>query len=424
MPEGPDGKTIIIIKKVSGHGGHHGGAWKVAFADFVTAMMALFMVLWLVNSAAEPTRERIASYFRKPGIFQKGSGNPMEMGGGGILPDMFSPQTDGNSQIQVSDRIYTVDATSGRVRELYDEGQGAKEHRYAPKIEGDDARGLSEEEIYTKKEEISRESDIEQKKLEELKTEIEKMLENSGSDESMEGILGEVEIKVDQRGLVIEIMDTEKTSMFRSGQVQILSEAESKLSEIARVIQSVPNPIDIEGHTDSSPFKGARSKVYDNWNLSSDRAHAARRVLEGAGFKKGQIARVVGYADERPRDLENSLNPANRRITISMRYSERAKEALEGTQTFETSATKKKVEEAPSASDQKVLSDTKSSNVKTGSGFVVAASPDDFKNQTSGIKVEVSTTTPDVSEQMSVERKKDSDKKNLIFESPDSFFKK
>ncbi|HMP49758.1 MAG TPA: flagellar motor protein MotB, partial [Oligoflexia bacterium] len=102
MPEGPDGKTIIIVKKVSGHGGHHGGAWKVAFADFVTAMMALFMVLWLVNSAAEPTRDRIASYFRKPGIFQKGSGNPMEMGGGGILPETFSPPTDGNAQIQVS----------------------------------------------------------------------------------------------------------------------------------------------------------------------------------------------------------------------------------------------------------------------------------------------------------------------------------
>jgi len=424
MPEGPDGKTIIIIKKVSGHGGHHGGAWKVAFADFVTAMMALFMVLWLVNSAAEPTRERIASYFRKPGIFQKGSGNPMEMGGGGILPDMFSPQTDGNSQIQVSDRIYTVDATSGRVRELYDEGQGAKEHRYAPKIEGDDGRGLSEEEIYTKKEDISRETDIEQKKLEELKTEIEKMLESSGSNESMDGILGEVEIKVDQRGLVIEIMDTEKTSMFLSGQAQILSEAESKLAEIARVIQSVPNPIDIEGHTDSSPFKGPRSKVYDNWNLSSDRAHAARRVLEGSGFKKGQIARVVGYADERPRDLDNSLNPANRRITISMRYSDRAKEALEGTQTFETSAIKKKVEEAPTEGDQKVSTDTKNSNVKTGSGFVVAASPEEFKNQTSGIKVEVSTTTPDISEQVSKERKRDSDKKNLIFESPDSFFKK
>ena len=85
MPEGPDGKTIIIVKKVSGHGGHHGGAWKVAYADFVTAMMALFMVLWLVNSSSSNTRERIASYFRKPGIFEKGSGTPLEIGGGGRL---------------------------------------------------------------------------------------------------------------------------------------------------------------------------------------------------------------------------------------------------------------------------------------------------------------------------------------------------
>src|SRR5262249_25539587 len=112
MPEGPDGKTIIIVKKVSGHGGHHGGAWKVAYADFVTAMMALFMVLWLVNSAAEPTRQRIASYFRKPGIFQTGSGTPVETGGAGILNDTFAPPAEANSQIVMDKRIYNVEANS------------------------------------------------------------------------------------------------------------------------------------------------------------------------------------------------------------------------------------------------------------------------------------------------------------------------
>ncbi len=110
MAEGPDGKNIIIVKKVSGHGGHHGGAWKVAFADFITAMMALFMVLWLVNSASVITRERIANFFRQPGVFETGSGTPMEIGGAGILSDAFSPPSEGNSEVSVAftNKIYVT----------------------------------------------------------------------------------------------------------------------------------------------------------------------------------------------------------------------------------------------------------------------------------------------------------------------------
>lgn len=428
MPEGPDGKTIIIVKKVSGHGGHHGGAWKVAYADFVTAMMALFMVLWLVNSAAAPTRDRIASYFRKPGIFQKGSGNPMEMGGGGILPDVFSPPADGNSQIQVSDRIYMVDAASGRVRELYDEGQGSKENRYAPKIQGDDARGLTEEEHFAKKEDLLGETDIERKKLEELKTNIAKAIEQAGANDAIEGVLGDVEIKVDQRGLVIEIMDTEKTSMFRSGQSLILGEAEKKLSEIANILKTVPNPIDIEGHTDAVPFRGNRN--YDNWNLSTDRANAARKVLEGAGFEKGQIARIVGYADVRPRDVENPLNPANRRITISMRYTDRAKTALEGTKTFETNAKKRQVAEEAEAAKNAALNTSGDGKAKKESDTFIQIGPQlPEKPKTeeapkSGIHVEVSTIEPEGEAVRSRRSQIEEDRKNLIFDTPSSFFRR
>jgi chemotaxis protein MotB len=424
MPEGPDGKTIIIIKKVSGHGVHHGGAWKVAYADFVTAMMALFMVLWLVNSAAEPTRERIASYFRKPGIFQKGSGNPMEMGGGGILPDVFAPPADGTSQIQVSDRIYMVDAASGRVRELYDEGQGSKEHRYAPKVQGDDARGLTDEELYTKKEDIIKESDIERTKLEQLKTEIVKAIEQAGAQDTVDGVLGDVEIKIDNRGLVIEIMDTEKSSMFHSGQAVILGDAERKLLEIANILKTVPNPIDIEGHTDAKPFRGTRN--YDNWNLSTDRANAARRVLEKAGLEKGQIARVVGYAAERPRDLDNPLNPANRRITISMRYTDRVKEALKGTQAHETSAKKRKVVEEI---EQKADAASTDKPPIESSDFVeigpqLPEQPREEESDEKGLKVEVSAVVPEGAVVESGKQQRGGGKKDLIFDSPSSFFKK
>lgn len=436
MPEGPDGKTIIIIKKVSGHGGHHGGAWKVAYADFVTAMMALFMVLWLVNSAAEPTRQRIASYFRKPGIFQKGSGTPMEMGGGGILPDAFSPPSDGNAQILASEKIYDVEAQSGRVRDLYDPGDGSKENRYAPKVDGKTGTGVDNTNVFEKKGPSEFDSKAEESKLQELKTEIEKAIEESKSAESKEGALGDIEIKIDQRGLVIEIMDTDKVSMFSSGQAVILPEAEKKLSEIANILHKVSNPIDIEGHTDAKPFKGSNSIRYDNWNLSTDRANAARRVLESSGFKRGQIARVVGYADERLKDTVNPLSSANRRITISMRYTNRAKVALEGKQIFETSSNKKKEEpkvtEQPKAQETKVVESEKFTQAKDQKenqpeekDSQVLEKPESKKENPNELKVEVSTIVPE-GEVITNEspRAMDETKKPLIFESPDAFFKK
>lgn len=443
MPEGPDGKTIIIIKKVSGHGGHHGGAWKVAYADFVTAMMALFMVLWLVNSAAEPTRQRIANYFRKPGIFQKGSGTPMEMGGGGILPDAFSPPSDGNTQIQASEKIYDVQAQAGRVRDLYDPGEGSKEHRYAPKVDGKTGVGVDNTNVFEKKGPGENEIASEESKLQELKTEIEKAIEESKSSESKEGALGDIEIKVDQRGLVIEIMDTDKVSMFSSGQAVILPQAEQKLTEIAQILHKVSNPIDIEGHTDAKPFKGANKTRYDNWNLSTDRANAARRVLESAGFTRGQIARVVGYADERLKDSSNPYNPSNRRITISMRYTNRAKVALEGKQVFETSTNKKKEDVAPKEqlppevkpSEAKVVEGTTfiqpyeelmpKQDPKTTSDTPAPVVKKEQKSNDRELRVEVSTVMPEgAEEEAKIVPAGSENKKPLIFESPDAFFKK
>jgi chemotaxis protein MotB len=422
MPEGPDGKTIIIVKKVSGHGGAHGGAWKVAYADFVTAMMALFMVLWLVNSAAEPTRQRIASYFRKPGIFQKGSGTPMEMGGGGILPDAFSPPADGNAQIQASDKIYDVNSQTGRVKELYDPGDGSKDFHYAPKLQGDSSRGLTEKEVF----EQSGAQKSEEEKLAELKTEIEKAIETSKNESSTEGVLGDIEIKIDQRGLVIEIMDTDKTSMFTSGQAVILPEAGRKLDEIAKILHKVSNPIDIEGHTDGNPFKSARKDKYDNWNLSMDRANAARRALESSGFTRAQIARVVGYADQRLKDPTNPLNSANRRITISMRFSNRAKSALDGKKVFETSTENKpKPVEVKKEEPVKVVKEVKTPIAELEMIQDLQEKEVEVPQKETGLKVEVSTIVPEASEkEVTTEGTIEENKKSLIFESSDAFFKK
>lgn len=318
MPEGPDGKTIIIVKKVSGHGGHHGGAWKVAYADFVTAMMALFMVLWLVNTASVTTREKIASYFRKPGVFEKGSGTPLEIGGGGILTDSFTPPAESNSQVSSSHRIYSVQTKDGDYREGFGRGEGNSEGDLAGAEQKGPELALIAQEI--------REA-LESKQSGAGKTGEE------GGDKGQEGetfndSLGRVEIRIDQRGLHIDIMDTEKASMFSSGSALVHPDAREDVKKIGALLATLPNPIDIEGHTDAQPFRDAGRNSYDNWNLSVDRANAARRLLAEAGVESSKIARVVGYADQRPRVIDNPLDPSNRRITISMRFTEEAAEAL------------------------------------------------------------------------------------------------
>ncbi len=297
MAQGPDGKTIIIVKKVSGHGGHHGGAWKVAYADFVTAMMALFLVLWLVNSASVPTKQAIASYFKRPGVFELGSGTPLEIGGAGVLPDAFAPPAEKDTQMIPNKRIY-------------DEQDGVEKPAVGSEKQKQEFENIASE--------LSG-ATAEQKK-------------------AMQAVLGNVDIKVDQKGLHIEIMDTPTASMFERGQAGILPEAKSSLFKIATILSTLPNPIDIEGHTDAKPFR-SKDGNYDNWDLSTDRANAARRVFLEAGITDKQIARVVGYSSQRLKVEDDPEAAPNRRITVSMRFTEQAKSALQGTQTFETKST-------------------------------------------------------------------------------------
>jgi len=319
------------------------------------------------------------------------------------------------------------------VRDLYDPGQGSKEFHYAPKLQGKSEKGVTKDDVYEQQSGENSKEVAAEEKLQELKTEIEKAIEEKRGSPSSEGVLGDIEIKVDQRGLVIEIMDTEKSSMFASGQAVINNKAQSKLVEIGKILSKVSNPIDIEGHTDGNPFKSSRSRQYDNWNLSTDRANTARRVLESTGFEKGQIARVVGYADARPKDTSNPLNPANRRITISMRYSGRAKVELDGKQVYETSTNKPKVLIPPSKKDiQKPVDATVSPN-DAGNALVdpveQGANAQDVNKLTEmdqGLNVEVSTVVPEGAQVVQEEQGyvADQEKKTLIFENPDAFFKK
>ena len=273
MPQGPDGNTIIIVKKVSGHGGHHGGAWKVAYADFVTSMMALFMVLWLVSSAPDTVRETIAEFFRHPGLFRfDTAASPIHMKDAGLLERKISNEPVDNmieNITQESDTAKLKEAQNRAFREIAD------------KIENN----------------IVLNADLQ------------------GGD-----ILENISVTIDDQGLHIEIMDSKKASMFESGKDIMPIEAQRMIYKLAVIIKDMPNPIEIAGHTDSVKFNPKITHEYDNWYLSADRANAARRMFIQAGINPGRIVRIIGYADTQPRDKEDLSNPANRRITITLRY--------------------------------------------------------------------------------------------------------
>jgi chemotaxis protein MotB len=338
-----DDKPIIIIKKKGGHGGHHGGAWKVAYADFVTAMMAFFMVMWLLSAASSKQRISIASYFRKPGIFTDGSGTPLMMGEAGILSDGYvppHPETEkqlysGKSMEELKKKSGTDSSSTGSKRVTYKGTEGQRDS--VP------------------------DDDIAQRGFQSDKPDTEKLIvnlskEKSGfgqspaqgkgdgtSDEEGEGaglavaaaaaavreqiknipeikdLIGAIEIKADTDGLSIEIMDTDKTSMFRGGSAQILPEAEAAFTKVVPVLKKFSEKIEVIGHTDASVF-GRRPGGYSNWELSADRANAARRLLEKSGVEASRFSNVIGRADRELKFPNLPEAPGNRRITLKLTF--------------------------------------------------------------------------------------------------------
>jgi len=232
-------RPIIIVKK-AGHGGHHGGAWKVAYADFVTAMMALFIVLWLLNSSKQ-IQKAVGGYFKDP---------------------------------------------SGTSKEV-----------------GTDMRG-SGDNVTVSKDNMAM-----------LKEELQKRIRRMNDFEKLKN---QIEITVTSEGLRIELMETEKGTFFDSGSPRPTDNGKELLSLLAQQLGKLPNRVSIEGHTDSKPFAGKNE--YGNWELSADRANAARRLMQQEGVRPDQVSQVRGYADQLPRNKDDPENPSNRRITVIVEY--------------------------------------------------------------------------------------------------------
>ncbi len=266
----------IIIKRVK-KGGHavHGGAWKIAYADFVTAMMAFFLLMWLLGSTTEGDKKGLADYFGSPlkiSLLANGSGagdsSHVVKGGGQDL-------TRSSGQVKRGD----IEATRSTVN----------------------LQALKAEQLRA---EISR--------LEELKQKVEEKL---AANPHLAALKSQIKLDMTRDGLRIQIVDESNRPMFTSGSAVVQPYMRELLREIGSVLGEVPNRLTLEGHTDAMPFGGG-DRGYSNWELSADRANASRRELVAGGLPDDRTLRVQGLAASSPFERNDPEAPANRRISI------------------------------------------------------------------------------------------------------------
>jgi len=270
-----DAPRPIIVKRIKKTaGGHHGGAWKIAYADFVTAMMAFFLLMWLLGSTAQGTLQGIAEYFQTPlkVAFAGGSGSgdssSIIKGGGKDLA-----RQDG--QVKLHD---------GPARK---KGYDLKEAQKAlEKVEANRLRGL--------------------KSLIEAKIAAHPVLKQ---------FKNQLLLDITTEGLRIQIVDEQNRPMFSSAKAELQPYTKIILHEIGALLNQVPNKISLSGHTDAAPYSSGE-KGYSNWELSADRANASRRELIAGGMEESKIVRIVGLSSAVLFDKKDPLNPVNRRISI------------------------------------------------------------------------------------------------------------
>ncbi|WP_410498404.1 flagellar motor protein MotB [Chitinibacter sp. S2-10] len=263
-----DSQRPIVVKRIKkgGHG-HHGGAWKIAYADFVTAMMAFFLLMWILGSVSKGNLKGIADYFSNP--------------------------------LQV--------ASTG--------GQGAAESESIIQGGGTD---LTKEQGQVQKGAPPTISEIakDKKRLSELKQKFEALMDNKIKQNSaLAKYKNQLKLDMVSEGLRIQIVDEQNRPMFKSGSSELEDFARGILQEIAELLNEVPNAVSLSGHTDSSKFAGGAAG-FTNWELSSERANASRRELVLGGIESNKVLRVNGFGDVIPLDKENIYNPINRRISI------------------------------------------------------------------------------------------------------------
>jgi chemotaxis protein MotB len=291
MPKPANGTIVIKKVKKAGHEGHHGGAWKVAYADFVTAMMAFFLLLWLLNVTTDAQKRGIADYF-DPTISIKEASS----GAGGILGGAAIGRP-GTLTVSAAAPAVSVPVPTLRQPEDGEEGDlGGKDEGSAKPTDAEAEKQLAERE-----ERRFAAAEFQLRQAIQDVPELSNLADNLLIDRTPEG-------------LRIQLVDQDKNSMFALGSAEMAEPAKKLMALVVQAVQKLPNKILVTGHTDASPYQGGRN--YGNWELSSDRANASRRELLRGGLAPERIAKVVGMADRDPLFPKEPLSARNRRISI------------------------------------------------------------------------------------------------------------
>jgi chemotaxis protein MotB len=252
-----DKENIIVVKKINKHGGHHGGAWKVAYADFVTAMMALFIVLWILGQDEEVIKS-VAGYFKDP--------------------------------VGFSEKMKAISIMDGGI-----------------KLPSDSAQAVIDK-IKERQSEVER--------LNAMKDSI---VANLSQNSEFKNLIDQIKMEIVNEGLRIEMVESNDDVFFEIGTAQLRPEAQRLLTEIGKNLDNISNKLIIEGHTDARPYPNGGSG-YTNFELSVDRANSARKTLVGGGLEAGRIDEVRGYADTKLLDKDDPFNLVNRRISIIIKF--------------------------------------------------------------------------------------------------------
>lgn len=331
MPN-PNQPIIKKVKKVQA-AGHHGGAWKVAYADFVTAMMAFFLLMWLLNATTEEQKRGISNYFGPVGLSTAASGSGGLLGGQSVSTDgsfedskaspavtMLAPQTNAGEAKAEGDESNQPDKPAPEdVAKASEQNiaQIQKEDSDKQAATGDKAQEAvavdKAQEAPVAEEDKAAAAAIDKKNFDEAQEKIKQAILNSPE---LAAFADNLVMDITPEGLRIQIVDQDKRSMFPSGEKKMYDHTVMLLNKIAGVIKTLPNKISIAGHTDSTPYNDGSG--YTNWELSADRANASRQVLTAAGLDEDRISQVAGKAATEPFNKDDPSSPQNRRISITL----------------------------------------------------------------------------------------------------------
>jgi chemotaxis protein MotB len=302
VPQQPGKQAIVIVKRYKrGTAGHHGGAWKVAYADFVTAMMAFFLVMWLVTAVSRDQRAAIFDYFKNPSMEPGKSSKP--------APGMTGPGGASTSPINMHGGL-----DSPRTLQSLAPGIGAPVTPPTPPVPQAKDSPATPSQTQTEQDLAAARKAVEaaeRHQLESLMDELRKAVDES---QALEPFKDQLLLDITPEGLRIQIVDKQNRPMFDSGSTRLKPYTAAILTELAKYLNSVPNRLSLTGHTDATPYADGSGRT--NWDLSADRANAARRALEAAGLSTEKTARVVGLSSSVLFDKQDPRDPINRRISI------------------------------------------------------------------------------------------------------------